>query len=323
MENYKKLIEFLEKDPLNPNERNLLAKLLNENEDLHKYYQTYKSLENSIPIQGHPSVETLGEYSLYKNKNTEINNSIIKIIPEIEKHLRECKTCTNVLLQLNEEYSSIDNFLNNRIKKENKVSEEKSKIRHFIINPRFTYARISFASILIIGIVYSILFFISSLSITPSEKLGTLDNKTDYYISRGRVSDEFQKSLIALENGNYDGAIEFLEKDIKANPDDETIFYSYYIIGLIKLESARVSLLGLFPYYNNNTVSEGINYLQMSIERNKSGQFSNINYNAYYFIGKGNLMLNNIPQAKKYFELVISNKGGKIDEARELLDELR
>ncbi|HSR18506.1 MAG TPA: hypothetical protein VLM39_10500 [Ignavibacteriaceae bacterium] len=125
-----------------------------------------------------------------------------------------------------------------------------------------------------------------------------------------------------LQENNYDKAIDFLKKDIFENPKDETIFYSYYVIGLSYLKAAEKSTFGLFSYYDKSKAAEALKNFKTAVEKNKSGKYPNITLNAYFYSAKACLMMDNLPPAKKYLQKVISEKGSKMNEAKRILSEL-
>jgi len=318
MKNFEYIISLIEKKNLTVEESKKLTALLKEDPKLREYVNLYTKVKTAYGKTDHPEADLLGEYILYKNGLKEDAEKIIPVIPEIEKHLRECEQCQEDYKLFNSEFEAVDSFVAETITK----TEKKSVIKNLFYNPSLAYIKYSLASVLMVGIIYFVLFFISTGSLTPVQKLAGNYDKTENYVTRGRATDEFQKSMIALENNNYKRTIEFLEQDIKNNFKDETIFYSYYILGLAYLEDSYADFLTLFPSYNKEKVNRAIYNLKECIKKNSSDEFLNVNYDAFYFIGKGYLMLNNKEQAVDYFRLVLKNNGSKSEEAMQILDEL-
>jgi len=319
MKNFEHILNLLEKENLSEEEKKSLNGLLNQNPNLIKYFRLYAKLKFA-GSSSHLDSELLGEYVLYNNGFVKDNQKVIPLVPSIETHLRECELCREEYKFFNSEFNSADEFITSKFS--DTAKEKKSYIKSFWFNPSFTVLKYSLASIIIIGIVYISLLAVSTKSLTTVQQLANYNEKTEYYITRGRATVEFQKSMIALENGNYKRTIEFLKQDLQNNNKDETIFYSYYILGLVYLEDAEVNFLGLFPSYNTEKASQAIKNFKECIKMNRSDEFMNINYDAFYFIGKGYLMLDKKEQAVNYFKLVISNKGSKSEEAKYILDEL-
>ncbi len=187
---------------------------------------------------------------------------------------------------------------------------------------KFIFPRYAFTSIIALGLVYLSLYIISSFTTPEFYKDAAINSESEFSVNRGRATEDFQNSLKALDKNNFDEAISYLQKDIKNNPDDETIFYSYYILGLANLETSEHDVLGLFPGYNTNKTEKGVEYLKESIRKNESGKFINIKLNSYFYLAKASLMLNDKISAENYLKLVISGRGSKMEEAQKLLGEL-
>ena len=202
------------------------------------------------------------------------------------------------------------------------TAAEKATVAPGISKSRSRAPRYAFLSVIIIGLVYLSLYLISSASVPTYYRDAAIVNESEFSVNRGRATENFQNSLRALDKHDYDDAINYLQKDIRQNPDDETIFYSYYIMGLSYLETAEHNFLGLFPDYNRERAEKGAEYLKESIQKNDSGKFINIKLNSYFYLAKANLMLNDKEAARKYLAKVIDEKGSKMEESRKLLDEL-
>jgi len=318
MDKKEQLLELLQKDDLTSSEEILLTKLL-EDDELLQFYETHNKIKQAVISGSHLNYDQLYNYILLKNGNEPEDKSIIVQLPIIEEHLRNCEVCLEEFQTLNNEYSSIDSFISSP--DENAVSGVQMPAQ-LTQNQKFISARYSAFAALSIGLIYLIMFFISE-SVTPAAyENASIKGEADFYITRGRPTDNFQKSLEAIENKNFDDAINYLERDISEKENDETIFYSHYILGLIYLETAEKDFLGLFPSYDEQTAANGLKNLNTAVELNSSGKFPNVTYDAYFYIGKANLMLGNTDDAKKYFNLALENKGSKLQEARQILHEL-
>lgn len=315
-----KIIELLEKKNLSEQEKNELEMLAEKDEELKDFIRNYEQIAWTVKQSSHLTEEEISEYILYKN-GIPGENSIIKRIPFIETHLRVCSRCNETYKELNSEYSDIENFLTENPLDSERPSDRKQEI--IGTSPKkYKTPRYAFASILILGLIYLSLYAVSSFTTPAFYKDAVVLNQSEISVSRGRATENFQNSLKALENNNYDKAIDFLQRDIQQHPEDETIFYSYYIMGLSYLKTAERDFLGLFPGYNKERAEKGKEYLEKSIVKNNSGRFININLNSYYYLAKANLMLNDKNSAKKYLTMVINEKGSKMEEAEKLLGEL-
>jgi tetratricopeptide (TPR) repeat protein len=286
----------------------MMEELDNNNDD--KLNKIIRVIKDSY----HPTIDELGNYILFKSGIEPENKSILKLAPKIELHIRKCSECNKVFLELNSEYAGLDNFLKiEESNKEVKIPETVIVSRKFI-NFRYTGIALLFACILYLGA-----FSISRYTTPTSLKYASLENRSDLYETRGRTTHDFQESLKALEKRDNEDAVKWLNQDIVNNRGDETIFYSYYVLGLTNLESAQKDILGLFPSYDKSKVNEGIAALNKALEMNNSGKFRNINFDIYFFLGKADLMLNNKTGAKEYLTKVINEKGSKMNEAKNIL----
>lgn len=320
MDKKEKILELLRRKKLTDSEKNELNSIIGSDEELKELADTYQQLGKVINHSSHLSIDELAQYTLYKNGMQPDDRQIINRAPFIEQHLRICSECSELLKEFNSEYSDVDNFLTQTAVAD-KASGTEDYTQTSAAN-RYKAPRYAFASILLVGFIYMVLYIISS-SITPAYfNDAAIKQDSQSSITRGRATENFQNSLKALEKNNYDEAISFLQKDIRENPDDATIFYSYYITGLSYLETAEKDFLGLFPKYNRERVGKGKQYLEESIRKNNSGKFESIKLNSYFYLAKANLMLDDKKSAKEYLHMVINNKGSKMEEAKHLLGEV-
>jgi tetratricopeptide (TPR) repeat protein len=318
METYEKILELLEKKKLTPEEEKTLASLRKE-QDAAEFIASYLNIKQALN-KSHISIDELADYILYKEENPDPDSNISFRAAAIDAHLKECNICTGQFLELTAEYRQTSEFVGSNL-----YSDSKTDSSGFILpflkrfNSTGAYA---FASVIAVVIIYLGLFAVSGI-VTPDNYMqAAINESSEDYLTRGRNTELFIKSFEALEANEYYEAIKYLKQDIKNNPDDETIFYSYYIMGLTYLELSESKVLGLFPSYDKKTASEGVNNLKSSVELNNSDKFENIKLDAYFYIAKGSLMLDDEKTAKDYLKLVISQKGGKMNEAAGILEEL-
>ncbi|RPI73488.1 MAG: hypothetical protein EHM47_06010 [Ignavibacteriales bacterium] len=319
MNNFEKITYLLEKKNLTEEEKLELDSLIKSNPETAELYDTYMKL-SSILKSKHITLEDLRDYILYKNNLEPENRDIIKRIPEIELHLKNCEQCTDEFKVLNQEFTDVDLFVADKFKPQTEKREEVSA--SYIKSRSVRTPVYAFASIVAIGFIYLALLVVSNVSTPDYYDLASVSDNSEYYVTRGRATDEFQQSLKALEDNNFERAVEFLENDIKNNSEDNTIFYTHYILGLAYLEKADNSFAGLFKTYNEEDAEMGLKNLQFCIEKNTSGKYPDITYNAYFYSAKASLMLGKTETAKEYLKIVDDEKGSKMIEAKNLLNEL-
>jgi hypothetical protein len=319
MENYNKILELLEKKTLTPEEKQMLETLQKDQEAagfIAGYRKVAKALRST-----HVSIDQMADYVMYKNGMEPEDNLLSYKLPAIDAHLKSCGKCSAQLKKIQDEFSETGDFI-----AKNLYAEEKStgsKITNVLAyrnrNFRSVYA---FASVLALGFIYVILLTLSSVTTPDNLKLAAINEEQEVYLTRGRSSEEFLKSYEALENKNYSAAIEYLHEDISSNPGDESIFYSWYVMGLTRLEMSRSSFLGLFPSYDKEIVREALQDLHRSVELNGTGKFENIKLDAFFYMAKANLILEDEETAKQYLKLVVNQKGSRMNEASSILNEL-
>jgi len=322
MDRKNKIIEILEKKNLNENDNKELELLIGDDNELREFVSTYDQLSQIVSRSSHLSEEEISEYILHQNGMSAEDNSIVGRVPFIETHLRKCSECSEIFKELNSEYAEVETFLSERISRGKEAAVGTDTATSGITESRTRVPRYAFVSVIILGLVYLSLYIISSVSVPSYYSDAAVINESEFSVNRGRATENFQNSLKALDKHDYDGAISYLQEDIRQNPDDETIFYSYYIMGLSYLETAEHNFLGLFPDYNEERAAKGAEYLKESIQKNDSGKFTNIKLNSYFYLAKASLMLKDKKSAGEYLSKVIDEKGSKMDEARKLLGEL-
>jgi len=321
MNTNEKLFELLEKENLSEDEKHLLDSLLKDQENK-KLFDAYSAARTVTKSTAHLSTEEIADFVLIKNNIEPENKNILKKVPFVEEHLRSCSKCEEEFKLINIEYSEVDNYISAGIE-QNKTQTQKTYIN---VMPPFVkkgfISRYAFASLIVVLFSAVIIYLLNDFLRPNYYRYASINESDGGVITRGRATDEFQESLKAIEEENYTTAISKLNDDIKNNPEDETIFYTHYVLGLTYLETAETSFLGLFTSFDKEKAAAGLEHLKKTIELNNSGKFNNVNFDAYFYSAKALLMLGKLGEAKKYLSLVIENKGGKMEEAKNILNGL-
>lgn len=322
MENFDKIITLFEKKSLTEKEQKLLESFLKDDAELQVFYNSYKKLGRAFLALKHLTIDELADYVLIKHKLEPVNKDNFKNIPLFDAHLKHCDKCNAEMKFYDKEYSDVDNFIETQVKlKENE--KIKSPGIGTIPNPKINIKRFAFVGISALAIIFIALVIISNITASKYYDLASLSDKSDMSISRGRSTDNFELSIKALEDKDYQGAIEYLKNDIELNPNDKTIFYSYYILGLTHLEMAEKNFLGLFTTFDKSSSEAAILNLGKCVKLNTSGNFNNVNLDAFFYMAKASLMLEDSKTAKDYLEIVVKEKGSKMNEAEQILKELK
>lgn len=322
MKNFDKIITLLEKNNLTEEEKNSLNNLLKEDAEANEFYNSYKKLGSAFLTSRHLTIDELTDYVLIKNGLEPERKDNIKNIPLFEAHLRRCERCTKEMGFYNKEYSDAENFLSAQFEA---LGEEKTKVSDskIISISKSHFGRLAAIGVSALAILFITVMIISNISTSKYYKLASIGDSSDISVSRGRTTDDFELSIKALEEKDYQKAIRYLQSDIELNKNDETIFYSYYILGLTYLKTAERNLLGMFPSFDKSSAESALQNIKKTIEHNTSGKFQNLNLDAYFYAAKASLMVEDKKSAKDYLIIVAKEKGSKMNEAGQILNELK
>ncbi len=318
MNDFEKVFELLDKDLITEDEKNLLDGLIENDPEAKKISQVYSQLKTSLKRSEHIDEELMGEYILYKN-NLSSEKAVVLLSKMVEYHIRKCVKCENLFKELNIEYAEVDTFVSQSVSQQD-VNNKQNDKKGFFLFSNFNAAKYAFASLAAVVVLYLGLFAVSSFT-TPDYKKSLIEDR-DIYITRGRTSELFQRGLDAIDRKNYDSAIQYLNDDISKNQNDESIFYTHFILGITYVEKAETEFLGLFKSFNKDDVQKGIVNFEKSISLNKSGRFDNLKLDAQYFIGKSYLMIDDKESAKEHLQLVVDGKGRYYKKAKDFLKAL-
>ncbi|HCY76854.1 MAG TPA: hypothetical protein DHV28_13110 [Ignavibacteriales bacterium] len=318
MNDFERIIEILDKESISAEEKILLDGMIENNPEAKKISRVYLRLKASLRQDKHVDEELMGEYVLYKN-NLSSDRLIVLLSQMIEDHIRTCEPCENLFKDLNSEYSDVDNFVANAMTEI--PTQEKTIADHrFISFGNFSTVKYAFAAIAAVFVLYLGLFAVSSFT-TPDYKKSFLEDG-DFYTTRGRTTELFQRGLDAIDRKDYDSAIKFMNDDISKNRNDESIFYTHFVLGITYINKAESDFIGLFKSYDKEDVLTGIDNFEKSIKLNNSGKFDNLKLDAHYFIGKAYLIINQKESAKQHLQLVIEGKGSYYKKAEDLIKDL-
>lgn len=318
MNDIEKIIELNDKEFLTAEDKNILDGIIKNDPEAKKINDAYINLKSSLKRNEHIDEELMAEYVMYKN-NLSSDRLIILLANKVEDHIRKCVPCENLFKELNAAYCDVDSFVSQSIVEQ--VNEEKpSQQKVFFLFNNFRIAKYAFASLAAVVVLYLGLFAVSSFT-TPDYKNSFLDGE-DFYTTRGRTSELFQRGLDAIDRKDYSSGIQYLNADVSKNQNDESIFYTHFVLGITYVNKAESDFLGLFKSFNKEDVEKGISNFEKSIALNNSGKFDNLKLDAHYFIGKSYLMIDDIASASKHLQLVVDGKGSYYKKAEDLIKEL-
>lgn len=320
MTDYEKILELLDKKELTEEDKLLLSSLLKSSDkDIPKYYELIK---NIVKNASHLLPEETADYVLIKNNLEPADISIFKKVPFIEAHLSACEKCSSEFKYLAEEYAGAEEMVSGYFLPDEPNSVSQHPVNTAAIRSR-GFARYAYSSVMVIFITAAALFIASEIITPDYYHYASPGSEKENFVTRGRGTGDFDRSLVALEEKDYDEAVRSLKEDIKNSEGDETLFYSHYILGLTYLEKSEKSVLGLFKSFDEHYAGLALEEFNKTVELNNSGRFTNINLNAHYYAAKANLMLGNLEEAKEELRIVINNKGGRMDDAKKILNGLK
>ncbi|GAB4286745.1 MAG: hypothetical protein Kow0098_02340 [Ignavibacteriaceae bacterium] len=316
------LLELLSRDELTPEQKMRLNELAESDQDNAALVQFYHLIKTTVKKSSVPSPDELRDYILIKLNQTPFNKYAYKKQQEIGQIIHSNPEIENEFKLLLSEYSEIEEFVADSLKVKSGQKKTEPAMRKWFLPSFRQPGRYLVTILLVLMISYAALYVYSQITIPGTYKIAVVEEDANKFNTRGRYSDYFTQSIAELENKNYDEAIKLLKEDIKQYPDDETIFYSYYILGITCLESAEKSYAGLFPHFDESKAEEGLKYLLLSAEKNNTGKYPDLVASAYFFSGKACVMLNMLDKAKEYFGKVIELRGSKMDEAKKIISDL-
>ena len=323
MDKLEKILELLEKKHLTVEERKFISDAELYDPEVKELLSLHSNLEKSFEHKLHQDPDLIADVVLFENGEDPSDSSVKHIYSQIKTHIESCETCKEEYNSYLEEYRTAAKHtseLVSEVKSEKERQVESSRIFSAMNFSRVKYAA---ASLLIIIISYAGLYLYSSLNVPEYKKSVLTEDSSELFITRGRTSVLFQKSIDAINKNEIDKAIEYLKQDIKENSNDRTIFYSYYILGVLQIEDSEESFIGLFKNYNDEKVYEAISSLTKAISLNNSGDYFNITLEIHYNLGRAHLLTDDFNSAEDHFSIVIENKGKYYRESEQMLKLMR
>ncbi len=322
MEKIDKILELLRRKNLTETEKQLLEQFAESDSEIRSFIQVYNVMDKNLSVTEHIPTDLLSAYILFE-RGDEPENKIIPLIKhKIKSHLIKCSICKDEYDILLNNYNDIKDHIDSALTHKLKLTAGEDKNLLSLIFDKYSTMKYAFATFIILIFGYFGLFIISS-SITPDYNKSIFsDNQNDFNKTRGRTSVLFQKGLNAIEDGDYERAVKFLTDDIIQHPDEKSIFYSYYVIGITYLKDAESDFIGLFRSYDKEKVNLAIENLNISIDKNRSGDYESLKLDSYYYLGRAYLLNDNRNLSRSNFQAVINGKGRFSNEAKELIKQI-
>lgn len=322
MDKFDKILELLEKKNLTETEKQVLEQFAESDSEIRSFIQIYNLLDKNLSINEHIPTDLISDFILFETGD-EPENKIIPIIKQqIKSHLEKCSKCKDDYNMLLDNYNDVKEHVDKTFKHEAKFSIADDKGILSFTFKKYSTLKYAFATFVLLIFGYFGLFIISS-SLTPDYNKSIFTEVDDSINkTRGRTSILFQQGLNEINNGEYQSAIEFFSEDIAQHPNEQSIFYSYYTIGITYLKDAESGFMGLFKSYDKEKVNRAIENLQLSIEKNNSSDYESLKLDTYYYLGRAYLLNEDINSARSNLQSVIDGKGRFFNEAKELIKQL-
>jgi tetratricopeptide (TPR) repeat protein len=318
MEKFEKVIHILEREVIHYEDKEYLKRIAAEDIDIKNFISVHSKLKRIFNSTCHLDMEILAEFILYYDGDLAAAEYIPQITDKIEDHLAECSVCNNLYLTFTKEFQQVDNFVSRAINdNEDFEFQKKPSVFSRIRNTNFRAAITAF--ILLIVAYFGMM--ITSYYSTPSYKKNIFEFEAiNNSLIQNRDADFFKQGLTAFEIEEYDRSISLLMEDIILNPNDGTIFYSHFLLGIAYLRSSENNILGTFKSYDHLRVNEGIQNLMTFIEKNEGGVNERESIDAHYYIAKAYLAIDAIEEAKTHLQIVVEKRGKYYSDAEEILN---
>jgi tetratricopeptide (TPR) repeat protein len=315
------IYQLLEKENLSEAEILQMNEILERDKELNSFVEFYRRAKRAVEINSHIPIEILADYVFYKSTLENGSNLNLILTQKIEQHLRTCTVCMEDFKMLNEEYSTVDNFVNETIvQRESKEQDIVPGRFNQIFQNKAVFNFVSAFAVLII--IYAGSVFITNYSVPEYNKRITELSSELSYNSRGRSSEEFLIGVAEIDKENYEEAIDLLNEDLIKNKDSKTIFYTHFILGQVHLKNTQKYLLGINLGIDKEAAEKSVIQFKKCIDANTNEQFASINYDSHYFMGRGFLLLGQKDSATAQFNSVIENRGKYSTEAEKLIREV-
>jgi tetratricopeptide (TPR) repeat protein len=321
MNKIEEIIHILDEEEILPEEREYLNQVSTEDIELKKFIDVHLQLRETLNSNSHIDMEILAEFILYYDGDLDAAEYVPQITDKIEDHLSECDICNQLYINFNREFQRVNDYVTKAIigSEEDFVDEKGPSI--FSRIKRWNY-RAALSAIILLLITYAGMKVTSYYS-TPfyMKDIFSIEGQNNL-LAHARASDSYKKGLIAFYQEEYQKSIGYLMEDIIKNPDDSTIFFSYYLLGLTYLKSSENDILGTFKSYNHIRVDNGIENLLLSVEKNNSGNFERLNLDAHYFVAKAYIAAEELELAREHLQIVVDERGKYFSSAFKILKSL-
>ena len=175
-------------------------------------------------------------------------------------------------------------------------------------------------AVFLVSILVGSFMIVSRLTTSEYFSLTSIENLGFESSVRGPGVHDFDLAYEAFSKDQFEEAIRLLERYIRAYPKSDFVDYAHFAVGATYLVSAKQSFLTLFPSFERERVSRGLEHLQTTIRTSSNPR---IIEDSHWLRAKGYLMLNEPEKAIDELSAVESLGGSKKEQASRLIGEIR
>lgn len=336
---YEKMIFF---EDLSKREQREVEKHTNECPECNKHFNEISTIMHSLKggQRSHPIADDLlARYSLYLANPAEPDYDSRKLTrPElrrVRKHVAGCPQCEGKVAKLRQEFGEIQQYLETTdipgdlivgqssralisVKDLKFVQVAKEFIKTWVFAPVPKFYPVAVGAVVVISLMIWVGPFFRG-SDNPYSSLVSLEQEKILSLTRGSTSETLNKGLISYQEGNYQKAIQELEKAISENSTDPSLFYAHRLLGVTYLIEAKNGFWGRFKNFEINEVDKGIQHLQIAQSLSDS---RGLDEDCNWYIAKAYLMKEDVKKAKGILQEIIKLRGRRYQDAKELIKEI-
>ncbi len=191
------------------------------------------------------------------------------------------------------------------------------KIEEFLRPKRLAYP---IAASVVLFVLMSVLVVASALTTSRYFPLTKIDRLEFESRVRGPGLQDFAMAYQSFSERRYDETIRLLERFIRAFPQSELVDYAHYSAGATYLVSSKQSFLSLFPSFDHERVTRGLEHLELAIQKSSNPRTIE---DSHWLRAKGYLMLDKSDVAIAELQMVESLNRLKRDQASRLVSEIQ
>ena len=276
----------------------------------------------------HVDGERLTRFAIHRAAPTEPDYDQTRLsgleIQQIEGHVGACPRCRLAVDSIIEQYREVDLFLTEAgvppvplIKRSLWVSVrhelERAWIRAkstLLSPPPYPTAGVALGCLLIV------LLWMGPWLRDPYHQLAFVEATETSFLTRDSGS-TLTGGISLMNEGRYAEALTLLERFSAGESDARLVTYAHYLSGFAWLSEAKTEVFGRVLAYSEPRLDRAIEHLRIVTE---SGQSTRLREDAFWLLGKAELMKRDPERALEALREVEQFDGRRAREARELIE---